>query len=92
LFRALVGPALLRAIDMGELIAADPGAYVALAIKLAGDAVLRDNLKGRIREKMKAVPSFLDGKQFGAQVGSALEQMWRDYESGALGRSRPRAG
>jgi predicted O-linked N-acetylglucosamine transferase (SPINDLY family) len=87
-FRALVGPALLRGIGMDELIAGDPDAYMALAIKLAGDAALRAGLASRIREKMKAVPPFLDGKQYGAQVGSALEQMWRDYETG-LSHSGP---
>jgi predicted O-linked N-acetylglucosamine transferase (SPINDLY family) len=90
-FRALVGPALLRAIAMDELIAGDPGAYMALAIRLAGDAALRDSLKGRVREKMKAA-SFLDGKRYGAQVGAALEQMWQEYESGGLSRSQPRSG
>jgi predicted O-linked N-acetylglucosamine transferase (SPINDLY family) len=90
-FRALVGPALLRGIGMDELIAADPDAYMALAIKLAGDAALRAGLGSRIREKMKAGPPFLDGKLYGAQIGSALEQMWQEYESGGLGRSRPDA-
>jgi predicted O-linked N-acetylglucosamine transferase (SPINDLY family) len=79
-FRALVGPALLRGIGMDELIAGDSDAYRALAIRLAADAALRDRLKSRIREKMQAAPPFLDGKQYGAQVGSALEEMWRDYE------------
>jgi predicted O-linked N-acetylglucosamine transferase (SPINDLY family) len=89
-FRALVGPALLRSIEMDELIASDPDSYIAMAIRLARDAALRDSLKGRIREKMNAVPPFFDGKRFGAQVGSALERMWGEYESGDLSRLRPR--
>jgi predicted O-linked N-acetylglucosamine transferase (SPINDLY family) len=88
-FRALVGPALLRAIEMGELIANGPDAYIAMAVKLARDATLRNRFKSRIREKMNAVPSFFDGKRYGAQVESALQQMWREYESGDLSRSRP---
>jgi predicted O-linked N-acetylglucosamine transferase (SPINDLY family) len=77
-FRTLVGPALLRAIGLDELIAADSDAYVALAVKLAGDAGLRNELRGRIRAKMDAVPKFLDVKWYGEQAGAAFEQMWQE--------------
>jgi predicted O-linked N-acetylglucosamine transferase (SPINDLY family) len=84
--RGLQGPALLRAIGLDRLIVRDPVAYAACAIDLAGNASLRDSLKRHIDEKMKATPSFLDGKRFGAQVASALERMWREYETGSAAR------
>ena len=77
-FRALVAPALLRAMEFDDLIAADSDAYVALAIKLAGDGGLRSNLRSQIQAKMDAVPKFLDSKWYGRQAGAAFEQMWKE--------------
>jgi predicted O-linked N-acetylglucosamine transferase (SPINDLY family) len=81
-FRTLVAPALLRAMELDELIAGDDDAYVALAVKLAGDAGVRDDLRVRIRAKMDNVPKFLDSKWYGQQVGAAFEQMWKESTSG----------
>lgn len=81
-FRTLVAPALLRTMELDELIAGDSEAYVALAVKLAGDAGLRNDLRGRIRAKMDCVPKFLDGRWYGAQAGAAFEQMWKESAGG----------
>ncbi len=81
-FRTLVGPALLRTMELDELIAADSDAYVALAAKLAGDAALRNDISGRIRAKMDNVPKFLDSKWYGRQAGVAFEQMWNESAGG----------
>jgi predicted O-linked N-acetylglucosamine transferase (SPINDLY family) len=77
-FRTLVAPALLRAMELDELIAADSDAYVALAVELACDAGLRNSIRGRIRTKMDSVPKFLDSKWYGQQAGAAFEQMWKE--------------
>jgi len=77
-FRTLVAPALLRAIELDELIAADSEGYIALAVKLAGDPVLRRDLHKRIRAKMDAVPKFLDSRWYGRQAGEAFERMWNE--------------
>jgi predicted O-linked N-acetylglucosamine transferase (SPINDLY family) len=79
-FRTLVAAAMLRDMEMEELIAGTPDAYVALAVKLASDAALRTKLAALIREKMKAVPRFLDSKRYGEQAGAAFERMWKAYE------------
>jgi predicted O-linked N-acetylglucosamine transferase (SPINDLY family) len=80
-FRSLVAAALLREIGIEELIARDPGAYVALAARLGGDKALRQDLQARIRSRMEAVPRFLDAKRYGAQAGAAFERMWAEYLS-----------
>jgi predicted O-linked N-acetylglucosamine transferase (SPINDLY family) len=85
--RGLQGPALLRAIALDQLIVSGPDAYVSCAINLASNTSLRDSIKRHILERMKAMPSFLDGKLFGSKVGAALERMWCEYLSGKL-RSR----
>jgi predicted O-linked N-acetylglucosamine transferase (SPINDLY family) len=81
-FRTLVAPALLRTMELDELIAGDGDAYVALAVKLAGDADLRHGFRIRIRAKMDNVPKFLDSKWYGKQAGAAFEQMWKERTSG----------
>jgi len=82
-FRTLVGPALLRTMGLDELIATDSDAYVALAVKLACNVSLRNELRARIRAKMDAVPKFLDVKWYSEQAGAAFEQMWRERERNA---------
>jgi predicted O-linked N-acetylglucosamine transferase (SPINDLY family) len=81
-FRTLVAAALLRTMELDELIARDSDTYVALAVKLAGDAGLRNSLRARIRAKMDNVPKFLDGKWYGQQAGAAFEQMWKERAGG----------
>jgi predicted O-linked N-acetylglucosamine transferase (SPINDLY family) len=78
-FRTLVGPALLRTMELDALIAKDEEAYVTLAVKLAGDAGLRNDISGRIRAKMDNMPKFLDSKWYGRQAGAAFEQMWNEH-------------
>lgn len=79
-FRTLVAAALLREMSMEELIVGSLDAYVELAVKLAADAALRTKLRALIRERMEAVPRFLDSRRYGEQVGAAFERMWKGYE------------
>jgi predicted O-linked N-acetylglucosamine transferase (SPINDLY family) len=83
-FRGLVGPGILRSIAMEELIADDVQAYVDIAIKLANEPEERLRLAGIIRNRVGPAAAFYDTKRFGANVQSALEQMWREYEDGTL--------
>jgi len=81
-FRTLVAPALLRSMELEELIAGDGDAYVALAVKLARDAGLRREFALRIRAKMDSVPKFLDSKWYGQQATAAFARMWDESTSG----------
>jgi predicted O-linked N-acetylglucosamine transferase (SPINDLY family) len=60
----------------------DADAYVALAAKLAGDADLRNSLRGRIDAVMATGPKFLDTKWYGEQVGMAFERIWKEHTVG----------
>ena len=81
-FRALVGPALLRTIQLEELVAPAPHAYVDLASRLAADPELRRNLRGQILEAMQAVPAFLDSKRYSDQVSRILATVWQEKQAG----------
>jgi predicted O-linked N-acetylglucosamine transferase (SPINDLY family) len=75
--RTMQGAALLRDMELDELIVKNADAYVALAAKLAGDDGFRDQIRSRVASKMKSVPRFLDSKWYGAQAGLAFERMWK---------------
>jgi predicted O-linked N-acetylglucosamine transferase (SPINDLY family) len=80
--RAVQGAALLRDMEMDELIVKDVDGYVALAMSLADDGGFRSRVRGRITNKMKDVPKFLDSKRYGEQVGLAFERMWKECGHG----------
>ncbi len=78
-FRTLVGPALLRTIELNQWIAGDADAYVALATKLAADPALRAATRADITARMQRRPKFIDAEWYGGQAGAAFEQIWRDH-------------
>jgi predicted O-linked N-acetylglucosamine transferase (SPINDLY family) len=53
-----------------------------LAVKLAGDTDLRNDISGRIRTRLTSVPKFLDSRWYGQQAGAAFEQMWKESAGG----------
>jgi protein O-GlcNAc transferase len=70
------GASILQNLGLPELIAKDEEDYVAIAVKLAGDAKqlaqLRKSLRGRIRAS-----SLMDEKGFAREIESAYRHMWR---------------
>jgi predicted O-linked N-acetylglucosamine transferase (SPINDLY family) len=83
-FRSLVGPAILRSLGLGELIANDVNAYISLALRLAANRGCRRTLSRRITAAMHGKPVIFDAERHAAEVGRAFEQMWQDYAAGAL--------
>ncbi len=87
--RARMGGALLRALDLPELIAASGEAYHALACRLAMDAAWRGEVAGRIRAKMERVPIFLDALAASEAFGDLIESAYDELV--AVGRPAFRA-
>jgi predicted O-linked N-acetylglucosamine transferase (SPINDLY family) len=83
-FRSLVGPAILRSLGLGELIANDVNAYISLALRLAANRERRRALCLRIAAAMRSKPVIFDAERHAAEVGRAFEQMWQDYAAGTL--------
>jgi len=75
-FRSLLGAAMMREIDIPELIGANPDQYIELAVRLAGDARYRDQIKGKIATALQSSPAFLDAPAYGRKVGEALKRIW----------------
>ncbi len=83
-FRSRMGAALLRSLELDELIVKDAESYHALVTSLAGDKEKRAALRQFIEEKMNVMPVFLDTLAASEAFGSLLETAYDELE--LLGR------
>jgi predicted O-linked N-acetylglucosamine transferase (SPINDLY family) len=74
---ARVGASLLTAIGHPEWIAASEEDYVQIACALAADAAGRRELRGSLREQLRASP-LLDHAGQARRFGAAIRAGWRD--------------
>ncbi|MGB8843852.1 MAG: hypothetical protein WCC64_22605 [Aliidongia sp.] len=72
--RGLQGAAMLRALGLDEMVAADIDEYVANAIELARSTAFRAALRQRIAARLDHLP-FLDPADFGRRLTGALDQV-----------------
>ena len=73
-----VGASILTAIGLDHLIAETTDDYVARAIALAGDLDALAELRGGLRDRMRAAP-LCDASGFARTVEDAFRTMWRDW-------------
>jgi len=88
-FRSRMGGALLRTLDLSELIATNEADYQAIAVKLATDAGHREGFGARIRERMERTPVFLDPLAASEAFGDLVETAYDELV--AVGRAAFRA-
>jgi predicted O-linked N-acetylglucosamine transferase (SPINDLY family) len=74
--------ALLRELDLPELITQDEATYIALAVRLGTDANYRQQLHKRILDAMARRPKFTDAAAYGRGLSELLETL-------VLGKARP---
>jgi predicted O-linked N-acetylglucosamine transferase (SPINDLY family)/glycosyltransferase involved in cell wall biosynthesis len=80
-FRSKMGVALLKDIDITELIVENEAAYLALAVNLGTDHHLRAQVSAKINQRMQqATPRFLDSRSYGCQVQSLLQSIFQDFQ------------
>ncbi len=75
---ARVGLDLLSQVGLSELAAHDVDSYVAAAIARADDLAWLRQMRGTLRERMRASP-LCDAPRFARAFETALRQMWRDW-------------
>jgi predicted O-linked N-acetylglucosamine transferase (SPINDLY family) len=80
-FASRVGASLLTALDLPELIAADLKAYVAIAVRLAGDPSTLEVLKFRLGRALRTSPVF-DPTAFASRLEAALELVHARAQAG----------
>lgn len=72
---ARLGASLLHQVGLGDLVAASPGEYVALAVALAGDRERLRSLRATMRERLLASP-LMDHAGFTRELEGALRAAW----------------
>ncbi len=75
-FRSRMAGALLRQLDLPELIATDEASYLELVWKLATDADYRATVSTRIQEAMQSAPLFLDPLAGSEAFGALMEEAY----------------
>lgn len=75
------GASLLPAVGLGELVVDDPRAYLALAVRAAGDPAFLDGLRAGLRDRMRASP-LMDEAGYTRAVEAGYRQAWRRWCAG----------
>ena len=73
--RSRMASALLKEIDLPELITTDEAAYIALAVRLGTNAPYRRQLNDRILAAMARRPKFLNPQAYAEGLGALLESL-----------------
>src|SRR5262249_22595160 len=73
-----VGVSMLTNVGLGDLVAQDEDAYVAIAAHLAGDLPRITALRAGMRSRMLASP-LTDGARLARSMEEAYRTMWEDY-------------
>lgn len=85
--RSRTGAALMRELQLSELIADSEAAYVRIAVSLGIDAQQRQQYRERIQQQFGRTPQFLDTRAYSVQMGALLSQIFQERtkpESGSL--------
>ena len=83
-FRSAMGAAMVRSLDLPDLVADSEESYIQLAVKLGTNPELRKQKSDRIFQKMQQNPSFLDSRSYSAQMGALFQQLFQQYRANNL--------
>ena len=83
-FRSAMGAAMVRSLDVPDLVADSEESYIQLAVKLGTNPELRKQTSDRIKQKMQQNPSFLDSRSYSARMGTLFQQLFQKYQADAL--------
>jgi predicted O-linked N-acetylglucosamine transferase (SPINDLY family) len=68
----------LKNLDLPELTADSPNEYVAINVRLAGDAGWRRHFRSTLRERMRA-SALMNAPEFVRSLEAGYRMMWRDW-------------
>jgi predicted O-linked N-acetylglucosamine transferase (SPINDLY family)/GT2 family glycosyltransferase len=83
-FRSSMGAAMIRSLDITELVTDSEESYIQLAVALGNNPELRKQKSAEIKAKMADNPSFLDSKGYGAKIGELFKELVDRYSRNAL--------
>ena len=76
--RSHVAAAMLRELELPEMVAESENSYVELCAALGTNPELRQKYRDRIGQQMAANPRFLDSRNYAAQIGKIFQTLLRD--------------
>lgn len=71
--------ALLRALEIPDLIANSEETYIQLAVALGTNSELRKRKSEQIKQRMQCNPEFLDSRTYSMKMGSLFEQLCKQH-------------
>ncbi len=77
--RSRSGEALLRDLQMPDLIANHEESYVQLAIALGTNPELRQQKSNEIKEKMQHKPKFIDSRYYSTQMSALFQELFEQH-------------
>jgi len=83
-FAGRVGVSVMRMAGLDDLVAADPAAFVATAVRLAGDLDRLGKLRAGMRDRLRN-SALLDGPGFTRRLEAACRTMWAAWCRGRQG-------
>jgi predicted O-linked N-acetylglucosamine transferase (SPINDLY family)/glycosyltransferase involved in cell wall biosynthesis len=83
-FRSSMGAAMIRSLEISELVADSEESYIQLAVALGNNSELRQQKSAEVKAKMADNPSFLDSKGYGAKIGELFKELVDRYSRNAL--------
>ncbi|MCC3406143.1 MAG: methyltransferase domain-containing protein [Microcoleus sp. PH2017_10_PVI_O_A] len=83
-FRSRVGLALLKELQVDELIAENEESYIELAIALGTNRELRQQKSYLIEQRMQSNPKFLDSRTYSAKMGTLFQELFRSQQATSL--------
>jgi len=83
-FRSAMGAAMIRSLDITDLVADSEESYIQLAIALGNNSELRQQKSAEIKSKMQDNPSFLDSKGYSAKIGDLFKELIDRYSAKTL--------
>ncbi len=83
-FRSSMGAAMIRSLEITDLVADSEESYIQLAVALGNNPELRQQKSAEVKAKMADNPSFLDSKGYGAKIGELFKELVDRYSRNAL--------
>jgi predicted O-linked N-acetylglucosamine transferase (SPINDLY family)/GT2 family glycosyltransferase len=83
-FRSAMGTAMIRSIEIADLVADSEESYIHLAVNLGNNPELRHQKRAEIQTKMQNNPSFLDSRGYAAKIGKLFTELVARYSEDKL--------
>ncbi len=80
-FRSAMGAAIIKTLNIPDLVADNEESYIQLAVNMGNNPELRQQKRDEIKAAMNNNPSFLDSRSYSAKMGNLFQELFRNYIS-----------